>query len=84
MTIEQINKISQLLNSKDRELQDIGLIMCGRDVNLIDMPAYRALQLSNSKNELCQQAYLLGKLKGLKLLENGGEYTENQPDASIQ
>lgn len=82
MTMKEINRISDMLNSKDEEMQNLGLLLSGWTRS--DLYKYfRSIIIHKAKEQLARKAYLLGKLEGLKLLKNGGKCIENQSDASI-
>lgn len=63
ITMEGINKISSLLDSTDPELQELAMIMCGRNIDnhIYAMPAFRRFAIHNCKTELCDRAYKLGQ-----------------------
>lgn len=65
-TMDEINHISAMLNSPDREMQDLGMSLYTAAITSTSLKEYledmsRASRLSNAKGGLASQAYLLGK-----------------------
>ncbi len=63
MTMTKINRIMDMLNSPDREMQDLGisLIKLTKGERMVLGTMAKVHQLQALRNELCKKAYELGK-----------------------
>lgn len=76
----EINRLSDMLNSKDIEMQNLGLITMYSYSDCEKLLIHRSEFIAQAKRNLCFYAYIEGQ-KAAKQFLNGT--TKNQPDAAL-
>ena len=70
-----INKVWQLLESKDPELQDLDLLALGEDLDKWhNVLQSKKILLNILKQDLCKQAYLKGKQDAERFRKENNEH----------
>lgn len=83
MDMYEINRITDMLNSKDQEMQDLGVTLCGRSTTGEHYGAYRQYVIHTCKEDLCEEAFKLGGEYANQLKVDDGRDKEDKPDALV-